>query len=273
MGLNKFMRLCVLCKKTKIKGHKNKKYCDPCRKKRLKKPLGSMTKAQIAFARKHKNDMKRADICKALGVSLSNLKRSCPNISFQYMHLKKNKYLTNPTLVKKICRYYEKHGKVKTQKKFPNVKVRSVVERYKLFKPRQEKWTNSQLIELTKMAGLISMNAQAKYFNRPNSNEGGIKSVWMKRFGHGQRNINGMAYWKAKHFVKKSCPVIETPFGSNEHTQRHLVLWVDFEKHIKDDCPEFIKEAVSAMADFQRKLYGVKDVRAKVKRLIKKRES
>lgn len=266
------MRFCKICKKTKITGHKNKKYCDPCRKKRLKKPKGTMTKTQIAFARKHRSDMKRADICKALGVSLSNLKRSCPDVNFQYIHFKKNRYSTNPALVKKICRYYEKHGRVKTQEKFPDVKVRSVVERYNFFNPRQVKWTDEQLIELTKMAGIISMDAQAKYFKRPNSNKGGIKSVWMKRFGHGQRIINGMSYWKANHFVKKSCPVIETPFGSNEHTQRHLVLWVDFEKHINSDCPEFIKEAVSAMADFQRKLFGVKDVRAKVKRLIKQRE-
>lgn len=231
-----------------------------------------MTKAQIAFAKKHKKDMKRADICKALGVSLSNLKRSCPGVSFQYMHLKKNKYLTNPLLVKKVCKYYEKHGKRKTQEKFPEVNIRSIVEKYKLYSPRQLQWTDDQLLELTKMAGIISMKAQARYFNRPFANKGSIRSVWSKRFGYGQRNINGMTYWKAKHFIKKTCPLIETPFFSNDHTQRRLVLWVDFERHIKRDCPDFIKEAVSDMAGFQRKLFGVKDVRAKVKRLMKQRE-
>jgi hypothetical protein len=263
------MRLCALCKKVKITGHLNKKYCEPCRKKRLSKPKGTLTKKQIQYVKKWAGKKDRHEIAKDLGVSLSNIKRSCPGLNLTYHY----KYCNNPKLVEKVCKYYEKHGKRKTQEKFPDVAVRSIVERYKKYEPRQLPWTDEQLIELTKMAGLISMKSQAKYFNRPLANEGSIRSVWVKRFGHGQRVINGMAHWKARHFIKKSCPVIDTPFGSNNHKQRHLVLWVDFEKHIKDDCPKFIKEAVSAMADFQRKLYGVKDVRGKVKRLIKNRET
>lgn len=247
-------------------------YCEPCRKKRLKRPKGTMTPEQIHQARNWAMTKPRAEICKLLEVSLSNLKRSCPDVSFNYKNYTRNKYITNPKLVKKVCAYYEKHGKRKTQEKFPEVNIRSVVERYTDFKPRQSRWSDKQIQELAKMAGLISFKAQAKYFNRPLANEGSIRSAWVKKFGHGQRVINGMAHWKAKHFIKKSCPIIETPFGSNSHTQKHLILWVDFEKHIRSDCPEFIKEAVGTMASFQRKLFNVKDVRTKVKRLISERE-
>jgi hypothetical protein len=44
-------------------------------------------------------------------------------------------------LVKKVCAYYEKNGKLKTQKKFPEFSVRSIIERnYDKFSPRQKRW-------------------------------------------------------------------------------------------------------------------------------------
>lgn len=265
-------RICSSCNKTQVKGHFNKKYCEPCRRKLRSKPRGSMTKEQIAFAKKNRNKMKREDICKKLGVSLSNLKRSCININFEYIHHRKNKYITNPKLVEKVLRCYEKHGKKKTQEKFPDVRIRSVVERYKDYLPRQEKWSDKQLIELTQMAGLVSFKSQARYFSRPNANEGSIKSVWVKKFKTSQENINGMAYHKAKHFVNKKAPFINTSFGSGSGNAKRLLLWVDFEKHINFDAPSFIKEAVSLMAEFQRKLFKVKDVREKIIQMMKERE-
>lgn len=264
-------RLCKECNKTRITGHFNAKYCAPCRKKLLKKPKGTLTKKQIAFAKKHKNDMTRKEICEALEVSLSNLKRSCRDVKFQCSHLKKNKYLTNPKLVEKVLRFYEKNGKKKTQEKFPDVSVRSIVERYKDFKPRQIRWKDKELIELTKMAGLVSFKDQAKWFNRPNANAGSIKSAWVKKFKTSQETINGMAHYKAKHFVKKSAPYIKTPFGSGSGNAKRILLWVDMEKHLRKDAPNYVKESVLAMAEFQRKLFGVNNVRRKVLQMIKER--
>jgi len=44
------------------------------------------------------------------------------------------------------------------------------------------------------------------------------------------------------------------------------------EKHLNKEAPLFLKESVKVMAEFQRKLFGVKDVRSKVLRMINKRE-
>src|SRR5690606_27982022 len=145
-----------------------------------------------------------------------------------------NKYAINPKLVKDVCKYYEMHGKSKTQKCYPEVNVRSIVERYKLFKPRQVKWKEQEIIQLARFAGVISMQAQAKYFNRPRANAGSIKSVWVKKFRNCGGRIHGMAWYQARHITTPECPVLLTPFwvqrkpGSVKGTAiRKLCLWTD----------------------------------------------
>jgi len=262
------VRKCLSCK-VEISGHFNRKRCAPCVKALLRKPKGSMSKEQIREAKRLAGTMPRALVAAALDVSLSNLKRSCPGINFIYFH----KYKRDPSLVKKVCAYYEKHGKAKTKERFKNedIKVRSIVERYKIFEPRQRVWRDDELMELTRMAGLISFKDQAKYFNRPNANAGSVKSAWVKKFKNSQANINGMAHWRAINFVKPSAPFLQTPFGSGSGNAKRILLWVDMEKHLKPDCPDFLVQAVKVMADFQRKLFGVKHPRAKILKMIKER--
>lgn len=266
-------RLCKECKKVKIQGHKNKKYCEDCRLSLVKKPKGTMTKDQIAFAIKNKNKLSRHEICKKLNESLSNLKRSCKGIKFEADSLKKNKYKTNPDLVKEVLKYYEKNGRKKTQEKFKDIKVRSITEKYKDFKPLQTKWENQDILEAAKMAGLISVKAQIKYFSHRGIGVSGIRHLWDRRFGTQQSNLHGIPLYKAKHFVLKSAPALEINFGKTKTKKtRKIILWVDAEKHLKKDCPEFIKDSIKSMAIFQRRLFKVKNVKQKIKRMIQQRE-
>ena len=178
-------------------------------------------------------------------------------------------------LVQKVLAYYEKHGRPKTQKKFPKVNVRSIVERnYGEFEPRQIKWTPAQIHMLTKFAGIVSFEDQARYFKRPRANAGSIKSAWMKKFGHGSGNINGMSGWRARLFVTEDCPFIRSSYWDTNHKDkgsysRSLYLWTDMEKYLRPDCPEFIKEAIVAMAKFQRWLFGVESVRTEIRKIQK----
>ena len=157
----------------------------------------------------------------------------------------------------------------KTQKRFPTLSVRSIVERhYGEFKPRQVKWTPTQVQQLAKFAGIISFEDQAKYFNRPRAHVGSIRSAWMKKFGYGSGNINGMSGWRAKIFVTEDCPSVKTSFWDTNHKarshSRQLYLWTDMERFLKPDCPAFIKEAIVAMAGFQRWLFGTESVRTEI---------
>lgn len=237
-----------------------------------------MTEAQKTLALSMKGEYKREEIAKRVGVSLSNLKRSMPNVSFAWKNGSR-KYKINPKLIKEVCEYYEKHGKVKTQKKFPNVKLRSLVERYKYFNPRQIRWTDNQIKKAAQMAGIISLDAQARYFNRPRANKGSIVSLWMKKFGSGGGNVNGLSWYTAKYFVQPNCPIVKTQFWrqrNNSHKlsylrkehSRRIVLWVDFAKYQKKTNPDWIKEAAKTLANFQTWLHETKQVKKNVNKLL-----
>lgn len=237
-----------------------------------------MTRDQIKIAKEMAGKVPREEIAMALGVSLSNLKRSCRDTSFLYYYIHKN----NPNLVREICSYYEKNGKNKTQKKYPNIKIRSVIEHYKTFSPRQTRWTEKQLHELVKMGGLVSKEAQAKYFNRPRANAGSIESAWIKKINTKMSTIHYLPTYRAKYFIKNSCPSIEVKFWSRntinkgkkphqEFVKAHL--WCDIKKHLKNDCPSFFKEAVIALDKFQQWIFNSTNPKPLILKMIQEREA
>ena len=234
-----------------------------------------MTSDQIKKAKKLIGIKNRMQICEELGVSLSNLKRAfrgvrIPNVS-EYSR----------ETIDQVCAYYGEYGIRKTEKKFPDCKIRSIIERnYGKFNPRQVRWNDSEIIELARMAGLVSYKAQAKYFNRPRANEGSIWSVWIKKFKLPSGNLNGMSLNQAKHIVSENCPVLECkllkrrddekPLGS--YSVRKIFLWVDMEKNLKPDLPIFLKNGIEAMANYQRWLFNSKNPKLKIIKMIKDRE-
>ena len=266
-------RLCPDCKKRNKQKHLNSKWCLPCALERRKRPRAApMTKEQERVIRKYAGKILKKELAKKAGVSWAQLGRwgRENNVSM-------NAFAYKSAVIKKVLAYYEKHGKTKTQEKFPEVSVRSIVERhYGEFSPRTIRWTDQQVIDLARFAGIIKMEDQARYFGRPNAHKGSIESAWMKKFGFGQGVIHGLAEFKAKLFVKKRCPFIETPFRYTRQRRkkqrveftRILYLWVDMEKHLRSDCPGFVAEAIQAMADFQRWLFGTKYVRRKILKMI-----
>ncbi len=217
--------------------------------------------------------MSREDIAERLGVSVPSLKRA-----FRGTRLAFHNYCqANPNLVRQVNAFYEKHGNKRTAEQFgirPK-QVEYMVYRYKLYKPRQIRWTEKQILELARMAGLISPTGQAKFFKRPNAYEGSIKSVWMKKFKIGGGSVNGMVHWYAKELVNHKARYIRTKGLSREGIPvpfRRIILWVDMEKCLKKNVPIFIKDAIVSMAEFQRWLHGKSDTRNRILRMIKERE-
>lgn len=268
---------CAECWKSIRVKHFNTKYCEPCRQMLLKRPRGTLDESQKAWALSQVGKIPREKIAEQLGTSISNLKRSLRGHSLWF---KNGKYVNNPSLVRSVCSYYAKHGMLKTKEQFPDISVKSIVDRpeyYGLKKhKRQIRWTGEQITEAAKMAGLISPKAQAKYFNRPNAFSGSIKSLWMKRFKIGGGSVNGMTHWMAKELVNKNArylrPVGESRKG--EPTEfRRLILWVDMEKNLKKNVPPFICNAIHTMADFQRWLWKSKNPKPLILKMISERET
>jgi len=211
------------------------------------------------------------ELAQHIGCSRSNLIRwaTANEISLNALSYK-------PDVVLSVCKYYERHGRKKTEETYPDVNVRSIIERnYGLFKPRQTRWTDEQIIEAAKMAGLVSPAAQAKYFSRPGAHSGSIKSLWMKKFGFGGCSINGMVHNYARELVGVRARYIQ-PTGESRSGRptkfRRVILWVDLERVLITNTPKFIKEAIHTMADFQRWLWRSKDPRPLILKMIRERE-
>lgn len=278
--------ICQECHKNKKSSlHANAKYCLPCKNKLLSKPKGTLTLKQIQYAKRYAGKKNITDIAKELGVSKSNIKRSIPGVSFCFLY----KYKKNPALVLAVSNYYSKHGRRKTEQKFgKEVNVRSIVEHYKMHSSRQVRFTNDNYKELLRMAGLISMEAQARFLNRPGAFRGSITSFWQKcilsKNSNGQTDVNGLRYHKVKHLVNKTwnpkernyilhCPFAEIKFFAQDKTLNNKIyLWVDLEKNLKETIPSFIKEAVRAQAMFQKWIWQDSNPREKILDMIKTRE-
>lgn len=269
------MRICPACKVRKIPRHLNAKKCRPCAAELRKRPKHNLTPSQQAQVMRFRGKLTKEQIAERIGASRSSIMRFGRELGLSMAAT--YKYKANPNLVQQVCEFYKHNGKLKTGKNFPGVNVRSVVERYP-HAPRQVRWTDDQVKELARMAGLVSHASQAKYFKRPNANTGSITSVWMKRFKQSGAQLNGLSWNNAKHLVTKRCKPITTAFwyqrasSSRDEHSRKIVLWVDLKKHLRTDQPQWLREAISSMAKFQIWLHEVENVRPKVIRLIKQRE-
>lgn len=266
--------LCPSCKSRPKKKHWNSKWCSKCANERRKRPVSTMTMDQINWVNQKIGQMPISEMAEELGVSISNIKRAFRGKSIWF---KNGKYKQQPELVKTVCEYYSKHGKINTQKRFPNVNVRSVVEHFKLAKPRQIRWTEPQIIAAARMAGLVSMRNQAKLFKRPGAFEGSIKSLWIKKFGFCSGNIHGLSATQAKFLTTKDCPYLNTQFWRTRRARidfsRKLYLWVDIKEHLKNDTPDFIKEAVATLAKFQIWIFKPHNPRDQIKNLLSRNYS
>lgn len=241
-----------------------------------RRPRSTLDAEQRAFVLAMQGQISGREMADELGVSWSSVMRFARDRGLSLATTKgSRKYIIRPELLKRVCNFYETHGRAETEKNFPDVNVRSIVERYKLYRPRQVRWTENQLIEVSKMGGIIPFKDQAKFFRRPNAFAGSIKSVWIKRFGFSGGAIHGLSAYMAKELVKPDCPHVKTRFWNQRQYSkqfgRKLYLWVDIEKHLKGDVPKFIREGIGAMADFQRWLFQSKDPKKEIVRMIKDR--
>jgi hypothetical protein len=244
-----------------FRGHLNSKRCPPCRRKFPCIP--TFTAEQERTARRWAGKIYGRELAEKVGVSLPTLKR------WARAHgVSTNALAYKPDVIRRVCAYYLRHGKAKTAKRFPDVKVRSIVERYLagLTTERREiRWTDEQLVRAAKLAGLVSHDEMARYFNRPNAHRGSITSLWAKRFRMGGGNLNGLAWDVAKHLVVNYAPATKTTHGKGGAWR---VLWVHVEAFLKPGVPEHLRQAISALANFQRWLHGSRYPQVKIERLL-----
>lgn len=270
-------RMCPRCKRRQRKKHHNSKWCHPCAEELKHRPRGTLTPAQRRFAIQHAGDMRIDEIARRLRTSRSNVKRSCRSTRF---HAVNGKYKYNPALVRQVCEYYFEHGKPATIEAFPHISVISIVDRPEYYgiqrRYRQIRWTPEQHLEAVRMAGLVPLEAQAHYFNRPRANLGAMRSFWIKRVRVAGGTLHGMPEYIAREVVTDRCPrTLTEPWsvreGGERDWNRNLVLWIDAEKHLRPGTPEFLETAVRTMADFTRWIFASKAPKRKILKMIRER--
>lgn len=262
--MDKNIIICPICNSCPKQKHFNSKYCLICAKKILKRPIGKLTKSQELRLHQLRIKYNSKEIANRIGTSRSNLIRWCRDRKISLAHKSgSRKYILDPILRQNVLDYYVENGKIKTQKKFPNIKVRSIIERYP-HAPRQIRWKYNEILEAVRMGGLVPKSSQAIFFNRPNANEGSINSIWNKKLNGNRSVINGLPYFIAKRIVKDKSRFINLKY-------RKLFLWIDLENNLSPNLPIHFKKAIKAMAKFQKWLFNDKEPRKKILNMIKKR--
>lgn len=269
-------KLCRECLKRPMKKHFNAKYCAECASNLRRKPKSTLTEEQKEWVKVRIGKMPVSKMACELQTSVSNIKRAFRGTSLWF---KNGKLKNNPELVREVLEYYSEHGKVETQKMFPHVRIKSILHREKYYgvemKPRQTRWTEEQIVLAAKLAGLVDGKRQARIFNRPNANEGSIRSLWMKRFGYGGGNVHGLSEWMAREILEPGYPVVKTRVWSprkgaksKRGPVRGLVLWCDMKNYLRPGLPRFVEEAIFTLSDFQCWLFQTRDPKSEIIKLV-----
>ena len=245
------------------------KYCAACRAQRRRQPLSRLTPEQAAHVERLRGTMFRWQIAEAVGVSQAQVARYLretgrPSNARDY----------SPDVVAAVLAAYlaapRGAGKRRVQELFPEVCVRSIVERSRDGRARQIRWTPAQLVEAARMAGLVSHGAQARFFGRPNAYDGSIHAVWAKRFQCAPGDLNGLGIHQAWRLARSGCPAVLVR-RQEAGVPIAKVLWLDLVDWLRPEVEPWVVEAIAALARFQRWLHGGAGT-ADIRQMITERE-
>ena len=261
------LALCVECQaRPRRSAHHQTKYCEACQRRLLRAPRSRVTEAQGALIRQLRGTMTRARIAERVGITHAQLNRYLAE-----QGLTSNARDYPPEVVTAVCTTYAALGKRRTQDLFPDVVVRSLIERHKDYPPRQVRWTGEQQIEAVRMAGLVSHTAQARYFGRPNAFEGSIRSFWQKGMACAPRDVHGLGHHLVWQIARPGVPAVLVS-QQEQPGARVVVLWLDLVGHLRPGAAPEVRQMVEVLARFQGWLYGSTDT-AVIRRMVMEREA
>ena len=139
-----------------------------------------------------------------------------------------------------VIAFYETHDKHETQKQFPGVRVRSIIDRYETT-AKQDFWTFEEDLKAISMLTEKPTTEISKILGR------GERSVIkrMKRvYNLSPKHLNGMAYRLCKH-------VLSSDYVPEKKGNAYVVNWEDFDTHINTKNKDIIM-CVKILADFRR---------------------
>lgn len=256
-------RFCLTCDADISQRHRVAKRCLPCAEERRKRPAGHLTPSQARFAARYAGQVDVRDIAAELECSVANIKRF-----FRGTRIRFNPTHYTPQQRAEVIAYYEEHGAPATQKRYPHVSVRSIVERNP-HKPRQIRFTDKDYRSLAQMAGIVMADVQAKFLNRPRAHAPSVMRFWQRNMkGMRPTDMCGMRLRYAHHLLRPGFPYVCAPSVNGAVLEHDVVLWADMALWLRRGVPAFVQDGIKAMARYQRWLYGTDDVHARVQEII-----
>lgn len=238
------MRLCLTCKTDINDMHLNAVRCSLCAGHLRKKPPHKLTKLQQKEALKLAGTMYRHDIALKIGCSRTSLNR----FAEENKQLNWNFHRYDDKTIKKVCDYYLNHTLEETQKKFPDLKARSIVDRY-LKSVKCFKYTDDEILILLKYTGLVSWPEISAKLGRS------CFATRRKLYRTISGRVNGLPFMVAKNFVKNGCPFFHIKLNLRS-TGLWISPWTELSKHLKTENPSWVNQAFLSLAQFQRWLLG-----------------
>lgn len=236
--------------------HHAAQLCHPCRRKNIANMPAYLTPEQKAHVLRLSGTHTIKQISDEVGISISKITR------FRKLNnlARRHRRYTQET-INDVLRYYEQHGRVATQKHFPDVNVPCITDVYE-HAPRVEPWKQEDLFMVVRMAGLAPPSVLAGLIHRRGMHAGTIESVLFRKMGITRvATLHGLGRHCAKWLAYENCPFVVRPLWRRRTTTkqknplRRTYLWCDLVRHMRADIPDFVREGISAMADFQRWLF------------------
>lgn len=138
-----------------------------------------------------------------------------------------------------VIAFYATHNKYETQKQFPGVRVRSIIERYET-KAKQKFWTFEEDLKAISMLTETSTAQIAKVLKR--GEKSAIKRI-SRKYNISPKHLNGMAYRLCKH-------VMNSDYVPTKKGNAYIVDWKEFDKYL-DTTNKDIIECVKVLAKFR----------------------
>jgi len=238
------MRKCASCDCSIENRHKNARRCVACAKLLRKSPAHNLTPHQQKKALELAGKMYRHEIAKAIGCSRAAFTR----FAKERKDVDWNAHKYKDELVGEVVNFYINNSLDDTRKKFPNVRVRSIIDRY-VGKIKCIPWSEQETVALYKYTGLASYTEIAVKLGR------NPYAPKRKRERHVSGYVNSLPFNIAKKYTNRGCPFFYLK-KTDKQSGQWVTPWVAMEKHLRAENPGWVNQAVASLAKFQKWLHG-----------------
>jgi len=138
-----------------------------------------------------------------------------------------------------VIGFYATHNKLETQKQFPGVRVRSIIERYET-EAKQKFWTFEEDLKAISMMTEKPTSEISKALGR---GEKAVVKRMSRCYNLSPKHVNGMAYRLCKH-------VLNDQYKPTKKGNAYTVNWCEFRDNLATENQDIIS-CVNVLAHFR----------------------